>query len=273
MMCRRRPGPARAVALATFLLLALCCAGPFLAGCGDSVSGQQAAGAGEERHVEIVVFASPTLTESFSVLAHDFSVAHPDVIVTLNFVNAATAASQLKEGAPADVFASADLAQMEAVADLTTDPVVFAHNRLMIVVECGNPLKIRVLADLARPDIAVALGAPGRPIGEYARQVLAKLGIAVEPKSLEESARGVLVKVELGEVDAGIVMATDVAAAEGRVEGVALPDRENALCTYPIAVLKETPHPDAAHAFVEYVCSPDGQATLMSFGFVSPEEL
>jgi len=273
MMYRRRPGTACAGVLAAFLLLAVCSAGPFLVGCGASASGQQASGAGEERAVEIVVFASPTLTESFSVLARDFSVAHPEVTVTLNFVNAATAASQLKEGAPADVFASADMAQMEAVADLTTDPVVFAHNRLMIVVECGNPLGIRALADLARPDIALALGAPGRPIGEYAREVLTRLGIEVEPKSLEESARGVLVKVELGEVDAGIVMITDVAAAGGKVEGVPIADRDNALCTYPIAVLKETPHADAAQAFVDYVCSPEGQATLTSFGFVSPEEL
>lgn len=251
------------------VLLLLAFVVPLAAGCGGD---DAASGATSREPVEILVAASPTLTEVFAAIADDFTALHPDVSVTYNFVNAETIASQLKQGAEVDVFASPDIAHMEMVADLTAEPAVFARNTLTIVVENGNPMGIHSLSDLARDDLIVVLGAEGRPIGEYARRILRRQHITVKPASLEESARAVLTKVELGEADAGIVMVTDTVAAHGEVDDVPIPTDENTLATYPIAALKDAPHPAEAQAFVDYVLSADGQATLERFGFLPAAE-
>jgi len=244
---------------------------PFVTGCG-ATGGQAASDSDSQEPVEIIVFASPTLTEAFNALTEEYCELHLDVCVTNNFVNAETVTTQLREGAPADVFASPDLAHMETVADLTLEPEIFVRNELMIVVESGNPKAIRSLSDLTREDLIVVLGAAGRPIGDYSREILTRQSIDVQPASLEESARSVLTKVELGEADAGIVMVTDVAAGQGKVEGVPIPADQNTVAVYPIAVLKDAAHPRQAQDFLDYVLSPEGQATLERFGFLPAAE-
>jgi molybdate transport system substrate-binding protein len=145
------------------------------------------------------------------------------------------------------------------------EPKVFAHNMLEIVVAPGNPKRIASLADLARPGVVYISAGPTVPAGKYAAQALAKAGVKVTPKSLETDVKAVLSKVQLGEADAGIVYATDVKAAGDRVTGVAIPDQENVVATYPITAVKGSD--GSAHAFIDYVLSAAGQATLESFGF------
>ncbi|MDQ3974378.1 MAG: molybdate ABC transporter substrate-binding protein, partial [Actinomycetota bacterium] len=146
-------------------------------------------------------------------------------------------------------------------------PRPFADNRLVIAVEPGNPLGIRGLADLADPQVTVVLAAEEVPAGAYARQALAAAGVRATPSSLETDVRAVLGRVALGEADAGIVYVSDVVAARGRVEAVAIPPEHNVVVSYPIAVLAPAPNPDGAQAFVDFVLSPAGQAVLARFGF------
>lgn len=261
-----RLSPPLSSLLGASLLLLLMLVVALAAGCGGP-SDDAAAGADDEP-VEITVFAAASLTESFTALAEEFSAANPDVTVTLNLASSQTCATQIRQGAPADVFASADTKHMDDVADLVEEPRVFAHNELAIVVETGNPKGVGELADLSRDDLMVVFGAPEIPIGAYALEALEAQGVEVEPVSLEETVKAVLTKVELGEADAGIVYVTDVRAAEDGLDGVAIPAGQNIPATYPIAVVKGAAHKEQAQAFVDYVLSPEGQATLATFGFL-----
>jgi molybdate transport system substrate-binding protein len=191
--------------------------------------------------------------------------------VTFNFAGSQQLATQIAEGAPADVFASADRWQMDtAGGDVTGDPLVFAHNRLAIVVEPGNPMRITALPDLARDDVTVVLAAEQVPAGRYSRDLLARVGVMVSPVSLETDVRAVLTKVALGEADAGIVYTSDIVAAGDRVDGVAVPDDHGVIATYPMAVLDGAPNPDAGRLFVDAVRSAAGQASLGRHGFTAP---
>lgn len=222
---------------------------------------------------EVLVFAAASLTEAFEALAAAFTDANPEVVVTLNLAGSQTLASQIAEGAPADVFASADTTQMDAVADTTTlagEPAVFTANRLAIVVEAGNPRGIGGLADLADDDLLVVLPAEEVPAGRYARQVLQGADVTVTPVSLERDVRAALSKVALGEADASIVYASDLVAAGERVTGVEIPADDNVTAVYPIARLADAPNPVAADAFVAFVLSEPGQAILAEHGFSAP---
>ena len=157
---------------------------------------------------------------------------------------------------------------MDKVAGKTGAPQDFAGNKLMIAVEPGNPRHITGLADLAAEDLKVVLAAPEVPAGKYAEEAFAKAGVTVHPVSLEESVKGVVTKVSLREADAGIVYVTDVDAAQGRIDGVEIPDDQNVLATYPIATLKDSALPDDAQAFVDLVLSADGQQVLAGYGFL-----
>ena len=265
-MDARGPRSRHAVVATALTLLVLALLLPLAAGCGDDAPEAAAADGGGP--VELTVFAAASLTESFTALAEEFEADHPEVTVTLNLASSQTCATQIKQGAPADVFASADVPHMDDVADLVDTPMVFAHNELAIAVEPGNPLGIAGLADLANDELKVVLGAPEIPVGAYALKALDAQGIEVEPVSLEETVKAVVTKVELGEADAGIVYVTDIAAAGDKVEGLAIPADQNVPATYPIAALKAAAHPAEAQAFVDYVTSPDGQATLERFGFL-----
>jgi molybdate transport system substrate-binding protein len=221
-----------------------------LAACGGAPS-RQAPG---ELSGPLNVFAAASLTEAFEEITVAFEQAHPDVDVVLNFGPSSGLAVQITQGAPADVFASANQTQMRVVADtgfLREEPRLFAQNLLEIAVEPGNPLGIMGLRDLARPDVTLVLAAEDVPAGEFAREALRKAGVRATPASLELDVRAVLSKVEVG-------------------EGIPIPPDQNVPAAYPIASLSNAPNSQAAGAFVEFVLSPDGQNTLSSHGFNTP---
>jgi molybdate transport system substrate-binding protein len=250
--------PPRARAAALLAALAL-----LGAGCG---------GARDEGgdNVELRVFAAASLTAAFTELSPVFVRGHPGARVSFNFAGSQALATQLQQSAPADVFASADVTNMQKVAALVESPRPFAGNRLEIVVARGNPKGVRGLADLGRADLVVVLAGPEVPAGRYARQALAGQGVRVAPRSLEENVKAVVTKVALGSADAGIVYVTDVAAGGDRVDGVAIPSGQNVPAVYPIAVVKATRQPDLARAFVDLVRSEQGQQVLRGHGFLPP---
>jgi molybdate transport system substrate-binding protein len=218
------------------------------------------------------VLAASSLTEAFDAIADRFERAHPDVDVELSFAASSELAAQIDQGAPADVFASADAPEMELVVDrgdAAGAPVAFARNRLAIAVEPGNPEAITALADLARPGLVVASCAPQVPCGRYAADALEQAGVTLEPATRTENVRAARTLVELGEADAAIVYETDV-HRESDVEGVPIPADENVVARYPIVRLDASDNPDGARAFVEFVTGRVGQRVLRSFGFRSP---
>jgi molybdate transport system substrate-binding protein len=235
------------------------------AGCGGTK-----AGTGSGTSTELRVFAAASLTAAFTKLGGEFTGAHPGVKVTFNFAGSQALATQIQQGAPADVFASADTTNMDKVKNLVGTPQVFASNLLEIVVAKGNPKSVNGLADLARRDLKVVLEAPTVPAGKYARQALDAQHVTVHPVSLEDNVKAVVTKVALGEADAGIVYVTDVKAGGDTVEGVAIPKDQNIPATYPIAVVKASKHPQDAQAFMDLVRSAQGQQVLGSFGFLPP---
>ena len=188
-----------------------------------------------------------------------------------NFAGSPTLVTQIEQGAAADVFAAADTTNMDKLqADGFTAGTsqAFAHNKLEIVVAAGNPKGIAGLADLANPGVIYITAAPTVPAGKYALQILASAGVKVTPKSLETDVKSVVSKIELGEADAGIVYVTDVKAAGSKVTGVPIPDSANVIATYPMVAVKGTKNATLANAFIAYVLSVEGQATLQSFGFL-----
>lgn len=220
-----------------------------------------------------VVFAAASLTGSFQELAGEFERRHPGERVVLHFAGTPELVLQVREGAPADVLAAADETNMRRVVETgrtRSDPVVFATNRLAIVTRKGDPAGIRGLADLARPDLRVVLCGPDVPAGRYAREALAKSGVAVASVSDEPSVKAVVSKVVLGEVDAGIVYVTDARSAATDVDEVPIPEEENVVASYPIVLLASGSGGATGEAFLRFVTSPDGRAILERFGFSGP---
>src|SRR6202140_4053042 len=220
----------------------------------------------------INVFAAASLTASFNALGISFHQANPGVGVNFNFTGTPTLVTQIEQGAPADVFASADTTNMDKLtADGYTSGTskVFARNQLEIVVAPGNPKGIAGLADLAKPGVIYISEGPTVPAGKYSLQALATAGVKVTPKSLETSVTAVISKVELGEADAGIVYTTDSQAAGSMVQGVPIPAANNVIATYPIVAVKGTKYQDIDNAFIAYVLSATGQSMLATFGFLS----
>jgi molybdate transport system substrate-binding protein len=218
--------------------------------------------------VSISVFAAASLTDTFKSLGSSFERDHAGATVKFSFAGTPTLATQIEQGAHADVFAAADTANMDrlkAGGFVIGEPKVFVHNRLEIVVAPGNPKKISGLADLARPGLIYIAAGPTVPAGKYASQALAKAGVQVTPRSQETDVKAVVSKVELGEADAGIVYATDVRAAGDRVSGVPIPDQYNVVATYPIAAIKGAG--GLANEFIDFALSDAGQSILESFGF------
>ena len=255
----RAATPARLILPVAALLVALAL---LASACGTASN----ATAGQPR--ELSVFAASSLTDAFTQLGGDFTAAHPEVKVSFNFAGSNDLVTQLQQGAPADVLATADTGNMDKVGGLAGAPQAFAGNKLMIAVEPGNPEHITGLADLARKDLKVVLAAPEVPAGKYAEEVLGKAGVTVKPVSLEVSVKGVVTKISLGEADAGIVYVTDVDAAKGKIDGVAIPDDQNVIARYPIATLSGSKYPDDAQAFVDLVLSDEGQKVLADHGFL-----
>ena len=216
----------------------------------------------------MTVLAASSLKAPFDSIAKKFDAAQ-NAATTINYAGTQTLVSQLTQGAPGDVFASADVPHMTQlqIAGLLQGPsTVFAHNRLEIAVEHGNPKGIHTLADLARAGLVVVLADPSVPAGKYAQQVLAKAGVTVHPASLEQQVTGVLAKVALGEADAGIVYVSDIVTS-GKVDGVTIPDAQNVIADYPVAVLKSAQNPGLADEFIKFLLSAGGQAIIKTAGF------
>jgi molybdate transport system substrate-binding protein len=247
-------------------------AAAFLAACGSGGGTAATSPSPTPLSGNISVFAAASLTASFNALGASFQTTHPGVTLKFNYAGSPTLVTQIEQGAPADVFASADTTNMDKLtADGFTvgSSSVFAHNQLEIVVAPGNPKGMTGLADLAKPGVIYITEAPTVPAGKYSLQALASAGVKVTPKSLETSVTGVISKIELGEADAGIVYTTDVSAAGSKVSGVHIPAANNVIATYPIVVVKGTTNSVVASAFITYVLSASGQSTLQSFGFLA----
>lgn len=217
------------------------------------------------------VYAAASLKVPFEELAAEFERSHPDTDVELNFAGSSDLATQIAAGAPADVFASANGATMDKVADeglLSGTAQAFATNILTIAVAEGNPLAIDSLESLEDRDLAVVLCAPQVPCGAAALAVQRTAGVSIEPVSEETSVTDVLGKVSSGQADAGLVYVTDIASAEGAVEGIAFDAAAGAVNTYPIAATASGG--DHAREFVALVTGADGKEILSAAGFGIP---
>jgi len=221
----------------------------------------------------ITVFAASSLTDAFGRVGDELTGRYPGAHFIFNYGSSSTLATQIVNGAPADVFASADEINMKQVADaalVAGSASVFATNRLQIAVAPGNPKRVASLADLARRDLVVVLAAPSVPAGRYALDALGKAGVSLVPASQELDVRAVLNKVALGEADAGIVYVTDVISAAGRVAGVDIPEQHQVVARYPVATLRDSRNGRVSSLFVEFLLGPGGQRVLGSFGFTRP---
>lgn len=254
-----------AALLAATGMLASACGGSGSAGAGGPGSGAPSG--------EVVVFAAASLTEAFQRIGREFEAAHPGAEVTFSFGGSSSLGPQVTAGAPADVFAAADRRTMERVvaAEATAErPLLFARNRLQIAVPPGNPGRVQTLGDFSRPGLKIAVCAREAPCGAAAQQAFDAAGVAARPDTLEQDVKAVLTKVELGEVDAGLVYRTDVRAAGPRVRGLGVLRTRQAVNDYQIAPLTGAPNPAAAAAFVRFVRSRAGREALADAGFDLP---
>ena len=221
----------------------------------------------------ITVFAAASLTATFTDLAAQFEAEHPGVTVDLNFAGSSDLVTQITEGAPADVFASADIKNMTKLTDAALnagDPVDFATNVLEIAVPPGNPAGIETFSDLAGPDVRLVTCAPAVPCGAAAVAVAKAAGVTLAPVSEESAVTDVLGKVTSGEADAGLVYVTDVIGAGDAVEGIEFDEAAEAVNTYPVVALRDSAAPDVAAAFVAFVAGAAGQKVLAAAGFGAP---
>ncbi|MER7796107.1 molybdate ABC transporter substrate-binding protein [Microbacterium sp. NPDC096154] len=219
---------------------------------------------------ELTVYAAASLGPAFDEIASAFERSHAHVDVRpLVLDGSQVLATQLAEGAPADVFASADEATMGRVADLVHVPRIFAANTLVIAVPPGNPAGVRRLADLARSDAKVVLCAPEVPCGSASRALLGRQGVDVRPVSWEQNVGAVVAKVAAGEVDAGLVYRTDAVDDRG-VDSVSAEGAADVINRYPIASLRAASEPEAAQAFIDFVVGEAGQRILAEHGFAAP---
>jgi molybdate transport system substrate-binding protein len=206
----------------------------------------------------VSVLAASSLAGAFAAEGKAFEKSHPDLHVVLSFAGSQALVAQLAQGVPADALATADVDTMRSVRDrLDGQPVVFAHNRLAILVAPGNPLHVSGLADLAH--LKVVLAGPTVPVGKAAAKALRAAGVRLHPVSLEDSVSGVVGKVRLGEADAGIAYVTDARAAGKALAAIAVPDSRTDLAIAALGARGQT--------FVRFVLSPGGQRVLASYGF------
>ncbi|WP_203135365.1 molybdate ABC transporter substrate-binding protein [Microbacterium sp. JZ31] len=218
---------------------------------------------------ELTVYAAASLGPAFEDLAAQFEADNPGIDVRpLVLDGSQVLATQIAEGAPADVFASADEQTMDRVTDLVHAPAVFATNTLAIAVPPGNPAGIEGLADLAGADVTVVLCAAEVPCGAASRALLDRAGIAFDPASEEQNVGAVLAKIDAAEADAGLVYRTDI--LRGDVDEVAAEGSDEVVNRYPIAALRDARNPDAADAFVALVRGETGQRILAEHGFGAP---
>ena len=222
---------------------------------------------------EILVSAASSLTEAFTEMETAFESVNPEIDVVLNTGGSSALREQILAGAPADVFASANTANMDLIVDagdVQGEPAIFARNRLEIAVPTGNPGDVNGLSDFARDELLIGLCAEAVPCGDYGRQALQNADVTPSVATEEPNVRALLTKIEVGELDAGIVYTTDVASTDDGVDGIDIPDDDNVYADYPIAVLAEAPNAVGATSFVAFVLSDEGRTILNDHGFVLP---
>ena len=245
-----------------------------LAGCGGGTGNVSGASGGSGKLTgTLTVFAAASLTGVFTDLGNQLEKANPGLQVKFNFAGSDALATQIEQGAPADVFASANTTQMTAVTGAglqAADPKVFAENVLEIAVPKNNPGRVTGLKDFANAGLTLAVCAPTVPCGAAAQKVFQAAGVDAKPDTFEEDVKAALTKVQLGEVDAALVYTTDVKAAGDKVQGIAFPEADKAVNQYPIVELKSAPNPKAAAAFVDLVNSAEGRQALEQAGFRAP---
>jgi len=254
-----------------------------LAGCAPATTPTPASTAASEPRT-LNVFAAASLTDAFTEIGKKYEATHSGVSVTFNFAGSQALRTQIEEGAPADVFASANKTEMDTlvkdgfVAQGTSQ--VFLNNKLIVILPANNIAHVTKLADLANPGVKLVLAAEEVPVGKYARQALdqmnAQFGTDFKDKVLanvvsnEDNVKQVVAKVQLGEADAGIVYTSDAVAAP-ELKTIEIPAELNVIAQYPIATLTKAAQMDLATAFIEYVLSTDGQSVLQKWGFAPPE--
>jgi molybdate transport system substrate-binding protein len=254
------------VLLPTLLALTL----PLAACGGDDDS--STSGDGAQETVTLTVYAAASLTSTFEQIASDFEAEHEGVEVELSFGGSSDLVTQITEGAPADVFASAATANMDDLVEAGLaegDPQDFATNILEIAVPPGNPAGVTSLQDLAG-DLNLVLCAPEVPCGAASQAVAEAAGITLSPVSEEQAVTDVLAKVTSGEADAGLVYVTDVTAAGDAVEGIEFPEAADVVNTYPIVPVSDSDEADLAQEFVDFVLGATGQQVLADAGFGQP---
>ncbi|PXW35781.1 UNVERIFIED_CONTAM: molybdate transport system substrate-binding protein [Williamsia faeni] len=238
-----------------------------LVGCSsndDDTGGTSASGT---EKVTLTVFAAASLKNSFTALAEEFSQDNPDIEVKFSFDGSSALVTQIQQGAPADVIATADEKNMAKLGDAVSDPQIFATNVLTIVTQPGNPKNIQSLADLTKPDVSTVICAVDVPCGNATAQVEENTGIDFKPVSEETAVTGVLTKVQTKQADAGLVYVTDAAGAGDTVTAISDPAFAAVVNTYPIGVVAASENKEAAQKFVDMVLGPQGAALLRSMGF------
>jgi len=219
----------------------------------------------------VFVSAAASLTDAFAEMEDVFESANPGVDVVVNLAGSATLREQILDGAPVDVFAAANESTMTEVVTAgraASAPVVFARNRLQIAVPLGNPGAVTALSDFADDGLLIGLCAEGVPCGDLARQALQAAGVVPSIDTSETDVRALLTKLEEGEIDAGIVYVSDVAAAGGAVESIDFGGASGFVADYPIVVMESAPNPDGAATFMDFVLSETGQRILAEHGFL-----
>jgi molybdate transport system substrate-binding protein len=240
-----------------------------LAACGSS-STNGPASSSDPLSGSITVFAASSLTNPFNNAEKALEVDHPGFRAQYSYGSSQALVTQIINGAPADAVATANTSTMQQVVakGLVNTPQAFVKNKLEIIVAPGNPKNIKTLADLATPGLSVVLAMPGVPVGDYATKALKAANVTVTPRSLESDDALVVEQVESGNADAALVFVTDVVSAGKKVTGIAIPDAQNVIGTYEIAVLKSSTNQAIAQAFVTSAVSGDVQTELLADGFL-----
>jgi molybdate transport system substrate-binding protein len=235
--------------------------------------------------VDLNVFAAASLTDAFGEIGEMLEASHPGTTVVFNFAGSQQLAQQINEGAPADVFASANKKQMDVVIEaggiVSGTQQTFAKNRLVVIFPNDNPAGLAELQDLAKPDLKLVLAAKEVPVGQYSLDFLGKAvadpafsttfedDVLANVVSYEDNVKAVLTKVALGEADAGIVYLSDISGADaGKVSRIDIPDALNVIAVYPIAPVEESQNPELAQAFIDLVLSQEGQDILAKYNFI-----
>ena len=234
----------------------------------------------------LIIFTAASLVEPYIDIGEQFKLLNPDVELTFNFAGSQQLAHQLAQGAPCDIFASADTLQMEAIIKtgriISQSPQIFTHNNLVVIFPTENPASIQILQDLSKQGLKLVLAAEAVPVGNYSQQFLTKASqdpaftegfrreVLDNVVSYESNVKAVLSKVLLGEADSGIVYTSDINDNNISQLGILpIPEELNVLADYLIAPLMDSQHPELAQDFIAFVLSPTGQKILSNHGFIT----